>query len=73
MRKCLGGYEGVMSTCWVDVGYECFRIPTMYEAVWKRFERNRREVLEKMCKSRKVLETHPSPIFLILKFYVGRE
>ena len=62
----------MMSTCRLHLGYECFRIPTMYVAVWKRFERNRREVLE-MCEMRKVLETHPSPIFLILKFYVARE
>ena len=63
----------MMSTCRLYLDYGCFRIPTMYEGVWKWLERNRREVLEKMCKSRKVLETHPSPIFLILKFYEGRE
>ena len=62
-----------MSTCRLDLGYECFRIPTMFEAVWKWFERNRREVVEKMCESRKVLETQPLPISLILKFYEGRE
>ena len=44
----------MMSTCRLHLGYECFRIPTMYGVVVCGLERNRSVVMDVLSKSRRV-------------------